>query len=217
MSGLAAAFKKAGITAKNPRWSWSARSADGKAVVMTLWKDLINYRATPISYSTFGRENRSVLINRTGNRERLENLKWVRDHCDGLFRVIITTAKDVNADTREIEDAHYQARMIMKLVELNEATGEFRAEVASDISKGPQSKKTSGDVMGNTHKVTRMVLPEAPKSGNSLESAAVDRHSTQPGKEDVLRARLVKGEIDHRELTREIISRFPKILTELAK
>jgi hypothetical protein len=33
----------------------------------------------------------------------------------------------------------------------------------------------------------------------------------------VLRARPVEGKIDHAELTREIISRFPKILSELAK
>ena len=38
-----------------------------------------------------------------------------------------TTAKDVKADTREIEDAHFQARMIRKLVELREETGELRA------------------------------------------------------------------------------------------
>jgi hypothetical protein len=52
----------------------------------------------------------------------------MRDHCGSLFCVIITTARDVKADTREIEDAYNQPRMIMKLVELNEATGEFRAE-----------------------------------------------------------------------------------------
>ncbi len=127
MSGLTAAFKEAGVTAKNPRWSWSARSEDGKVVVMTLWKDLIDYKAKPISYNTFDRENLSAWVDRLGNRERLENLKWVRNHCDGRFRVIITTAKDVKADRREIEDAHYQARMIMKLGELNEITGEFRA------------------------------------------------------------------------------------------
>ena len=127
MSGLAVAFRQAGVTAKNPRWSWSARSEDGNVVVMTLWKDFIDYKAKPISYGTFDRGNLSTWIEKPGNRERLENLKWARDHCDGRFRVIITTAKDVNADTREIEDAHYQARMIMKLVDLREETGEFRA------------------------------------------------------------------------------------------
>ena len=127
MSGLAEAFKRAGVVAKNQRWSWSARSSDGNTVVMTLWKDLLDYRVRPIVYSTFDRENLAVWVDRPGNRERLENLIWARDHCDGLFRVVITTAKNVRADTREIEDAHYQERMIMKLVDLNEQTGEFRA------------------------------------------------------------------------------------------
>ena len=39
----------------------------------------------------------------------------------------------------------------------------------------------------------------------------------QPKAEKVLRARPIKGEIDHGALTREIIARFPKILAALAK
>ena len=127
MSGLAEAFRRAGVTAKNQRWSWSARSADGRIVVMTLWKDLLDYKAKPIVYSTFDRENLSVWVDRPGNHERLENLIWARDHCEGLFRVVITTAKDTKAQTRAIENAHYQERMVMKLIDLNEQTGEFRA------------------------------------------------------------------------------------------
>jgi hypothetical protein len=91
------AFRRAGAPLRNPRWSWSARSADGKTVVMTLWKDLIDYRSRPIAYSNMGLENLAAWMNRPGNRERLENLKWARDYCDGLFRVVIITAKDVNA------------------------------------------------------------------------------------------------------------------------
>jgi hypothetical protein len=134
MSGLATAFKAAGVAAKNPRWSWSARSADGKVVVLTLWKDLIDYKSRPISYNSFARENLSKWINRPGNRERLENLRWARDHCRGLFRVVITTAKDVNAEPREIQEAHYQSRMVMKLLDLNEITGEFRAVIVDEIA-----------------------------------------------------------------------------------
>jgi hypothetical protein len=40
MSGLAVAFKKAGVTAKNPRWSWSNGSGDGKVVVMTRLREV---------------------------------------------------------------------------------------------------------------------------------------------------------------------------------
>jgi hypothetical protein len=49
-----------------------------------------------------------------------------------------------------------------------------------------------------------------------------DKTPTKPaaqprGKEKVLRARPVKGEVDYTELTRDTIARFPKILTALAK
>jgi len=33
------AFAYFGAQGKNPRWSWSARSADGKTVVLTMWQD----------------------------------------------------------------------------------------------------------------------------------------------------------------------------------
>jgi len=39
----------------------------------------------------------------------------------------------------------------------------------------------------------------------------------QPSGEAVLRARPVKGDVDHAMLTRRIIARFPKILAALAK
>jgi hypothetical protein len=39
----------------------------------------------------------------------------------------------------------------------------------------------------------------------------------RPEGRKVLRARPVKGELDHNELTDEIIARFPKILAALAK
>jgi hypothetical protein len=144
MSGLATAFKAAGVAAKNPRWSWSARSADGKVIVLTLWKDLIDYKARPISYNSFAREDLANWMNRPGNRERLENLIWSRDHCGGLFRVVITTAKDVNAQPREIEDAYYQPRMVMKLVDLNEVTGEFCAVVAEETALAGAEKEERG-------------------------------------------------------------------------
>ena len=217
MSGLAAAFKKAGVVAKNPRWSWSARSEDGKVVVMTLWKDLIDYKAKPISYSTFSRENLSVWIDRPGNRERLENLKWARDHCEGLFRVVITTAKDTNADTREIEDAHYQARMIMKLVELNEQTGEFRAvnfETSSNILRGSQGEEGSVSALGNVRHARRKALQENLIGRDARESAAAGRRVAAG---EVLRARPVAGEINFAELSCEHIARYPKIRARLAE
>lgn len=127
MTGLAAAFKAFGAEGKNPRWSWSARTPDGKTVVMTLWKDKIDYSSGPISYSTFGSPSLAQWTNQSGNQERIENLRWARDHCDGLMRVVIIKAVDENADRRRIAQSYPQKRMIMKLTGLNVETGEFSA------------------------------------------------------------------------------------------
>jgi hypothetical protein len=126
MAGLNAAFRKAGVRARNTRQSWSAKSDNGNTIVMTLWKDLLDYSSTPISYSSYHRDN-PLWKDRWGNRERLENLRWARDHCGGVFRVIITTAKDTDVEPREVADAFYHERMIMKIKDLDEETGEFSA------------------------------------------------------------------------------------------
>lgn len=126
---LSAAFAHFGAKGRNPRWSWSARSEDGRTVVMTFWKDEFDYSTKPISYSSFG-PNTAVWTNRPGNKERVENLIWARDHCDGLLRVVITVAEDVKANPRRIASCTPQDKLIMRLVELNEETGEFRAELA---------------------------------------------------------------------------------------
>jgi hypothetical protein len=131
MTGLAAAFAHYGVTAKNPRWSWSARSTDGKTVVITLWKDHFNYKSTPITYADFGDVNLEKWVNRPGNRERIENLKWARDHCDGLFKVVIAVAEDVMADPRRIAESYAQDRLLMRLTDFKEETGEFRAVMAA--------------------------------------------------------------------------------------
>jgi hypothetical protein len=138
--GLADCFAHFGAATKNSRWSWSARSRDGKVVVMTLWQDLLNYRVNPIAYDTFGRADLPEWTDTPGNRERLENLKWARDHCDGLFRVVIAVAKDTKASPRTIARCFPQDRMVMKLIDLNEQTGEFRAvNVGTTSPKGERA------------------------------------------------------------------------------
>jgi hypothetical protein len=126
---LATCFAHFGAAGKNQRWSWSARSADGKTVVMTLWDDILNYTVKPATYDTFGRTDLPEWTNKPGNQERIENLKWSRDRCGGLFRVVITVAKDIHAIPRSIARCYPHERMIMHLIELNETTGEFRAVV----------------------------------------------------------------------------------------
>jgi hypothetical protein len=128
MPGLAEAFAHFGAAGRNQRWSWSARSADGSTVVLTVWKDGLDYTGKPIVYDTFNRPNLNEWKGLPGNRERLDNLIYARDHCEGHFRVVITVAEDVNASPRKIARCYPQDKLLMKITKMDEQTGEFRAE-----------------------------------------------------------------------------------------
>lgn len=128
MSGKVAAFAHYGVVLRNDQWSWSGRTPSGE-VVVTLWRDEFNYRDKPVSYSTQNSQNLDQWVNRPGNQERIENLKWARDKNGGRFRVVIATAVDTAAEPRSIKEAYPQPKMIMQLLEFNEETGEFKAEL----------------------------------------------------------------------------------------
>jgi hypothetical protein len=117
-----------GAKCNNVRWSWSARDPSGCTVVLALWQHMFDYKSRPATYSTFGQPD----VEKDGNKERIENLKWARDHCRGLFRVVIAVAKDKKAERWEAA-IRYPARLIMRLVELDETSGEFRAEMVTTL------------------------------------------------------------------------------------
>jgi hypothetical protein len=94
---------------------------------MTFWKDKIDYSSKPISYSTFGSPTLERWKDQLGNRERIDNLNWARDHCDGVMRVVIIKAIDEGAASRRIAQSYPQKNMVMKLTRLDEDTGEFSA------------------------------------------------------------------------------------------
>ena len=129
MTGLADAFAQFGAAGRNQRWSWSARTDDGKTVVMTLWKDLFDYSGDPIRYSTFEREDLDEWQDKPGNHERLENLIWAEEKCGGDFRVVIVVAHDTDVQPRQIKDSFAQPRMLGRITRLNRTTGEFEAEI----------------------------------------------------------------------------------------
>lgn len=117
---------------KNPMWSWSARSEDGKTVVLTFWKDGIQHKAKPMRYaSVASTEDKRNWIDSPGNRERRENLIWAVDHYGGIVHVVIVVAKDENAEPRAIKECYPQPNMKFRIVELNRETGEFVAEQVS--------------------------------------------------------------------------------------
>jgi hypothetical protein len=120
-----------GATARNSRWGWSGRSPDGRTVVITLWKDEIHDDGKTVVADMFGHERLHLWTDKPGNRGRIKDLAWARDRCDGLFRVVMTVAKDAKASPRSIAKCYPHKTLVMKLIRLNERTGEFRAESVS--------------------------------------------------------------------------------------
>jgi len=125
MPGLLEGFQSFGARGRNARWSWSARTSDGR-VVMTFWQDQF-LRGQPLTYSNIGRPDVANWRDLPGNQERIENLRWAQDHWNGLMGVVIVKAADENAHPRSIDDAFPRKDLLMQLRELNPDTGEFNA------------------------------------------------------------------------------------------
>lgn len=125
---LTEAFAHFGAERKNQRWIWSARTADGNALVVALWADRFDMKQNPPVYDgTESESDASWVANRPGNREHLQDLAWGQDHCAGEFRVVMVRAKDPAARPREIADCFPKDGWVMRLIELDRALGQFRA------------------------------------------------------------------------------------------
>jgi len=61
-----------GAVGRNQRWSWSARSADGRTVVMAVWDRELCRNGNRTTIATF-RDGRSRKLTH-GNKERVDNL-----------------------------------------------------------------------------------------------------------------------------------------------
>ena len=121
------AFGYFGAVPANIQWSWSARSPDGKTVVVNWWKDLIIRRDGKLIYDTFILSNLPEWRDRIGNRERIRDLSHARDHCDGLFRVVWTQAADQDQRIRKTVERYPGKDLWMKLLKLDVETGQFLA------------------------------------------------------------------------------------------
>ncbi|SRR6266481_1665225 len=126
------AFGAFGATVTNERWSWSAISADRNTVVLTWWKDEIRQESGHLVYDMRNHHRLDIWRDRPGNRERIRHLIHARDNCDGLFRIVWSTAADLNAVIRRTISRNPDLNILMRLVELNEQSGEFRAEQVND-------------------------------------------------------------------------------------
>ena len=130
---LTQSFRHFGVVRTNSRWSWSGRNADTQTVVLALWGDQFDWRATPVAYEQPAEDPtiKSWSL-RPGNQERIENLLWARQHCAGRFRVVMLTAKDRNASPREIADCFPKEAWWMQITYIDENTGAFRAELVAN-------------------------------------------------------------------------------------
>ncbi|MGP0058344.1 MAG: hypothetical protein ACLPID_03530 [Beijerinckiaceae bacterium] len=119
-------FEVYGTIPKNPGWSWSGRSADGKVVSATFWQDQFGdkgriYRSQTLPGGYSGESS-------PGHKELLDNPAWSRENCGGEIRIIIAIAKDTSASPRAIKECFPAEKIRMRVTHLDEATGDFIAE-----------------------------------------------------------------------------------------
>ncbi len=129
MVGKVEAYAALGAALKNERWAWSGRSADETTVVVTLWADKL--REVPgggFRYDLFEAPDLEAWRSKRGNRERIRDLALARQRCGGLFKVVIGRANE--AGDAMLEGSVYEAapQLTMRLIDLDETTGEFSAE-----------------------------------------------------------------------------------------
>jgi hypothetical protein len=91
---LPACFAHFRVVTSHRHLGLSAVSSDGKTVVVAMWEDEFEGEGD--------RNNLSIAIptNLQGKSRRISNkwianLKWARNHCDSLVRVVIIQAEDV--------------------------------------------------------------------------------------------------------------------------
>ena len=125
---LTECFAWFGTRPANIRWGWSARDEATGIVVLTLWTDQLCVAADgTIVYDVRARDDLEWWRRRPGNRERLANLRWARDHADGRFRAVVVTCERTDAYVRRITGRYPEPALVMRLTDLTDA-GEFRAE-----------------------------------------------------------------------------------------
>ena len=129
MVGKVEAYAALGAALKNERWAWSGHSDDETTVVVTLWADKLRDVPGGVRYDLFDAPDRDTWRTKRGNRERIRDLVLARDRCDGLFRAVIGRANE--AGDAMLEGSVYDASdIVMRLIDLDETTGEFSAESA---------------------------------------------------------------------------------------
>lgn len=127
------AYAHFGMKRKNPRWGWSARTPDENAVALMIWKQDLKYENFIATYNDFIDPYLFQWIDKLGNKDRIENIRFAIDHCGGKFHVITGVCKDLAAPRRETDkNGVYPTNIVMKVVKFDEKTGRISAVQVKD-------------------------------------------------------------------------------------
>lgn len=117
------AFRFYGTKPRNSNWSWSARSEDGKTVVLSLWKDEFK---GPVGAMVYDRPSTADWHDGPGKQQFFRDLAWAVAHCGGIVRVILVI-RDPREPGRVLE-CYPQKNWLMRVTHLDREAGAFRLE-----------------------------------------------------------------------------------------
>jgi hypothetical protein len=120
-----AAFRFFNTEPRNPNWSWSARSADGKTVAVTLWRHEFE---GPAGKMVYAREAFGTWHKGSGSRVFLEDLLWAFVNCAGIVRVIVAVRDRGSESVVRTAECYPQKSLVMRVTYVDPETGAFRLE-----------------------------------------------------------------------------------------
>jgi hypothetical protein len=118
-----ASFRFYNTEPRNPNWSWSAVSPDGKTVVVTLWID--GFKG-PAGSMVYARRGLGDWHNGNGNRFFFEDLAWAVANCGGIVRVIVAVRDKRQTGRGKTVECYPRKELIMRVVHLDPKAGAFR-------------------------------------------------------------------------------------------
>ena len=115
------AFRYHNTVSRNPNWSWSARSSDGKTVAVSLWKDEFK---GPIGRMVYDRPGTADWYDGPGKRYFFQDLACAVANCGGIVRVVLVV-RDPLEPGRALE-CYPQKNWLMRVTRLDPKAGAFR-------------------------------------------------------------------------------------------
>jgi hypothetical protein len=123
------AFGLYGVILRNPNWSLSGRSPDGRTVAVSIWSDELSLQDGKLIYD---RPNWGDWYDGPGRRFLFKDLAWARDFCGGIVRPVLSV-RNPSADGVQTAGAQARTDLFMKLTRLDPDLGGFRLEQVTPI------------------------------------------------------------------------------------